>query len=61
MIYKTRFVILGVTLLVAISAFIVGCSTTLHKSNAITSTDSVELVIDSVAPIAVDTAVVDTL
>lgn len=61
MINKTRFVILGVTLLVAIYAFVVGCSTTLHKSDAITSTDSVELVIDSVAPIAVDTAVVDTL
>lgn len=58
---KTKFAILGVTLVVAISAFIVGCSTTLDKSNAITSTDSVELVIDSVAPIAVDTAVVDTL
>ena len=61
MIYKTRFVILGVILLVAIYAFVAGCSTTLHKSDAITSTDSVELVIDSVAPIAVDTAVVDTL
>ena len=58
---KTKFAILGVTLVVAISAFIAGCSTTFHKSNAITSTDSVELVIDSVAPIAVDTAVVDTL
>ena len=61
MIYKTRFVILGVILLVAIYAFVAGCSTTLHKSDAITSTDSVELVIDSVAPIVVDTAVVDTL
>ena len=61
MIYKTRFVILGVTLLVAIYAFVAGCSTTLHKSNANPSTDSVELVVDSVAPIAVDTAVVDTL
>lgn len=58
---KTKFAILGVTLVVAISAFVVGCSTTFNKSNAITSTDSVELVIDSVAPIAVDTAVVDTL
>ena len=58
---KTKFAILGVTLVVAISAFIVGCSTTLHKSNANPSTDSVELVMDSVAPIAVDTAVVDTL
>ena len=61
MLYKTRFVILGVTLLVAIYAFIAGCSTEINKSNAITSTDSVELVVDSVAPIAVDTAVVDTL
>ena len=58
---KTKFAILGVTLVVAISAFVVGCSTTINKSNAITSTDSVELVIDSVVPIAVDTAAVDTL
>lgn len=58
---KTKFAILGVTLVVAISAFIVGCSTTINKSNANTSTDSVELVIDSVTPIVVDTAVVDTL
>ena len=61
MINKTSFVILGVTLLVAIYAFIAGCSTTINKSNATPSTDPVELVIDSVAPIAVDTAVVDTL
>ena len=61
MIYKTRFVILGVTLLVAIYAFIAGCSTIINKSDATAPTDSVELVIDSVAPIAVDTAVVDTL
>ena len=58
---KTKFAILGVTLVVAISAFVVGCSTEINKSNANPSTDSVELVIDSVAPIAVDTAVVDTL
>ena len=61
MINKTRFVILGVILLVAIYAFVEGCSTTINKSNATAPTDSVELVVDSVAPIAVDTAVVDTL
>ena len=58
---KTKFAILGVTLVVAISAFVVGCSTEINKSNATAPTDSVELVVDSVAPIAVDTAVVDTL
>ena len=61
MIYKTSFVVLGVTLLVAIYAFVAGCSTTINKSNTTVPTDSVELVVDSVAPIAVDTAVVDTL